>query len=114
MTEKVTILREEHLPMPLIYLASPEDLAAWYRDQLLWSLAHGERDLAISCFDTAGPFGFDTGRAAYAVLRAVTEVLYDHPEAERLTIRCGDDASCRAYRFKWNMWYAPHKPPHDH
>ena len=100
--------------MPLIYLASPEDLAAWYRDQLLWSLAHGERDLAISCFDTAGPFGFDTGRAAYAVLRAVTEVLYDHPEAERLTIRCGDDASCRAYRFQWNMWYAPHKPPHDH
>jgi len=48
------------------------------------------------------------------VLRAVTEVLYDHPEAERLTIRCGDDASCRAYRFQWNMWYAPHKPPHDH
>lgn len=113
MTEKVTIVQEENLPMPLIYLASAEDLAAWYRDQLLWSLAHGETDLAISCFDTGSAFGFGVDRAAYTVLQAVTEVLYDHPEAARLTIRCGDSESFRAYRFQWNMWYAPHKPAHE-
>ncbi len=111
MTEKVTIVREEPLPMPLIYLASAEDLAVWYRDQLLWSLDHGETELAISCFDTAS-MGFALLPAALCVLRAVTDLLYDHPEVKRLTIRCGDGASFRAYSLQWNMWYAPHKPPH--
>ena len=32
MTEKVTIQQRDHLPMPLNYLASAEDLAAWYVD----------------------------------------------------------------------------------
>lgn len=113
MTEKVKILRRDHLPMPLIYLASPEDLALWYADGLRWSLDHGERSLSISCFDTQRAFGFDTLRAARAVLRAVTDVLYDHPEAESLTILCGDEESWRAYRFNWNLWYAEHKPEHD-
>lgn len=112
MTEKVTLVREDHLPAPLIHLASPEDLAAWYASGLLWALEHGERALEIACFDTAASQGFDTGEAARAVLRAVTDVLYDHPEAESLTIRCGDDASARAYSFYWNMLYAEHKPEH--
>ncbi|MBD5150938.1 MAG: hypothetical protein HDT16_00180 [Oscillibacter sp.] len=51
-------------------------------------------------------------RAAQAVLRAVTDFLYDHPEVERLDILCGDDASWRAYNFYWNMLYAEHKPEH--
>ena len=35
MTEKVRIQQQDHLPMPLIYLASAEDLATWYRSGLL-------------------------------------------------------------------------------
>lgn len=114
MTEKVDIVREENLPAPLIYLASPEDLAQWYAGGLLHSLERGERRLAVSCFDTQAAFGFSVSEAAQAVLRAVTDVLYDHPEAESLTVRCGDEASWRAYRFCWNLWYAEHKPEHEH
>lgn len=113
MTEKVRLERRDDLPMPLIYLASPEDLALWYAGGLRRSLEHGEKNLAITCFDTQRAFGFDTARAAQAVLRAVTDVLYDHPEAESLTILCGDEESWRAYRFCWNLWYAERKPEHD-
>ena len=114
MTEKVTIERRENLPMPLNYLASPEDLAEWYADGLRRSVAQGERALSVSCFDTGRAFGFDVDRAARAVLRAVTDVLYDHPEAESLTILCGDAESWRAYNFWWNMLYAAYKPEHGH
>ena len=112
MTEKVRILQREHLPMPLIYLSSAEDLASWYAGGLLWSLEHGERALSISCFDSAATMGIALDQAAQAVLRAVTDVLYDHPEAESLTILCGDAASYRAYSFYWNLWYAETKPRH--
>ena len=112
MTEKVHFQRRENLPVPLNFLASPEDLAEWYAGGLLWSLEHGERVLSISCFDTKTAYGFDMNRAAQAVLRAVTDFLYDHPEMERLDILCGDDASWRAYNFYWNMLYAEHKPEH--
>lgn len=112
MTEKVHFERRDNLPAPLIYLASPEDLAEWYAGGLLWSLEHRERELAIACFDTKTAFGFDLAPAAQAVLRAVTNVLYDHPEAESLTILCGDGASWRSYQFWWNMLYAEHKPEH--
>ena len=70
MTEKVTIERRNDLPMPLIYLASAEDLAAWQRDQLLWALSQGHRVLTVSCFDTA-PLGFDIAPASMTVLKAV-------------------------------------------
>jgi O-acetyl-ADP-ribose deacetylase (regulator of RNase III) len=113
MTEKVCLERREHLPVPLIYLASAEDLAAWYVSGLLWSLEHGERALAISCFDTQRAFGFSMDQAAQTVLRAVTDVLYGHPEAESLTILCGDGESWRAYNFWWNMLYAEHRPAHE-
>ena len=112
MTEKVTIQRRENLPMPLNYLSSPEDLAAWYREGLLRSLAQGRNNLTISCFDTQKAYGFDLNRAAQAVLRAITDVLYDHPEAEKMVILCGDEESWRAYNFWWNMLYAEHKPEH--
>lgn len=112
MTEKVRILQREHLPMPLIYLSSAEDLASWYAGGLLWSLEHGERALSISCFDSAATMGIALDQAAQAVLRAVTDVLYDHPEAGSLTILCGDAASYRAYSFYWNLWYAETKPRH--
>ena len=114
MTEKVEIIRQDNLPVPLIFLASAEDLARWYADGLLWSLDHGERALSITCFDTKTAFGFDMSATAQTVLRAVTDVLYDHPEAESLTIRCGDESSWRAYRFHWNLWYAERKPEHEH
>lgn len=98
--------------MPLIRLSSPEDLALWYVSQLSWALEHGQTELTISCFDTA-PMGFEVGRAAYSVLKAATDFLYDHPQVERLAVLCGDDASFRAYSFHWNMWYAAHKPRHE-
>ena len=113
MTEKVRFERRDGLAMPLNYLASTEDLAEWYAGGLLRSLENGERTLAIACFDTERTCGFNMNRTAQAVLRAVTDVLYAHPEAERLTILCGDEASWRAYRFWWNMLYAEYKPDHE-
>ena len=113
MTEKVTLTLRENLPMPLINFAAPEDLASWYAGGLLYSLERGERRLAIACFDAESAFGFDMARTAQLVLRAVTDVLYDHPEAESLEIFCGDGRSWRAYNFCWNLWYAETKPPHD-
>ena len=112
MTEKVRILQQDHLPMPLNYLASAEDLAAWYVSGLLWSLEKGERALVISCFNSAAAMGIDLDQAAQAVLRAVVDVLYDHPEAESLTILCGDQLSYRTYCFYWNLWYAERRPDH--
>ena len=40
----------------------------------------------------------------------VTDVLYAHPEAESLTILCGDDKSWEDYTFWWNALYAEFKP----
>ena len=34
MTEKVTVKQAGQMPMPLIYLASTEELAQWYVSQL--------------------------------------------------------------------------------
>ena len=113
MTEKVTILREENLPVPLLLLAAPEDLAEWYVNGLQWSLEHGERALRMGCFDTGPAFGFPVSSAAEVVLRHVTDFLYAHPEVESLTILCGDDPSWKAYRFCWNLWYAEFKPKHE-
>lgn len=112
MTEKISISRHDDLPMPLIYLHSPQALADWYLGQLARSLERGCRKAAISCFSTES-MGYETARAAYAVLRAVTDFLYDHPEMERLDIRCAGEEVYRAYCFHWNMWYAARKPLHD-
>ena len=87
MTEKVTLRQVTDLPMPLIYLASPEDLAQWSVSQLAWDLEQGRQSLTLSCFDTAS-LGFPLPQAAAAVLKAVMDFLYDHPEVEALTILC--------------------------
>ncbi|MDE7261389.1 MAG: hypothetical protein K2N78_04920 [Oscillospiraceae bacterium] len=110
MTEKVTLTRRDGLPMPLIHFAAPEHLAEWYAGGLQYSLERGERRLAISCFDVSAIFGFDLAKTAQLVLRAVTDVLYDHPEAESLEILCDGEAALRAYSFCWNLWYAETKP----
>ena len=89
--------------MPLIYLATAEDLAQWQVGQLLWSLQQGYRDFTISCFDTAA-MGFPVEMAAAAVLKAAAEFLHSHPEAASLTILCGDEASYKAYSSRLNMW----------
>ena len=112
MTEKVRLERRDHLPVPLIHLASPEDLALWYVSGLEWALDHGERALSISCFNSAASMGISLDEAAQAVLRVAADVLYDHPEAESLTILCGDEVSYRVYSFYWNLWYAETKPDH--
>lgn len=112
MTEKVTFLRRDEPAIPLINFAAPEDLADWYAGGLLLSLERGERRLAITCFDAQAVFGFHPGRTAQAVLEAVMKVLYEHPEAESLTVVCGDEATWKAYRFCWNLWYAERKPEH--
>ena len=114
MTEKVTLVRRDGLPMPLINFAAPGDLAAWYAGNLLYALEKGEKDLAISCFDAGMVFGFDLAKTAQLVLKAVMDVLYDHPEAERLEIFCDGEAAWRAYSFCWNLWYAERKPSHEH
>ena len=114
MTEKVTLTRRDGLPMPLINFAAPEHLAEWYAGGLLGALKRGERRLAVSCFDAGSIHGFDLAKTAQLVLRAVTDVLYDHPEAESLEIICDGEAAWRAYSFCWNLWYAETKPNHDH
>ena len=111
MTQKVTLRQVDQLPMPLIYLASPDDLAQWYISQLTWSLEHGEKALSISCFDTAA-MGFPVSKAASAVLKATMDFLYDHQEVESLTILCAGAEVYRAYSLHWNIWYAPCKPDH--
>ena len=93
---KLTIEKVENLPMPLIYLATAEDLARWQVDQLRWAYEHGERRLNLSCFDTAG-MGFDICDAAPVVLRAVMEFVQARGDVERLSVVCGDEASFRAY-----------------
>ena len=113
MTDKVSLQKVSQLPMPLIYLATSQDLASWYVSQLSWSLEHGERDLSISCFDPAS-LGFPVSKAAAAVLKAVMDFLYDHPEVNHLSILCAGEEVYRAYSLHWNMWYASHKPPHSH
>ena len=113
MTRKVTLQQADHLPMPLIYLASPEDLAQWSVSQLAWDLEQGRRDLTLSCFDTA-PLGFPVAKATPAVLKAVMDFLYDHTEVEHLTILCAGKRVFRTYSLHWNIWYAPYKPHHDH
>ena len=112
MTEKVTISLVENLPMPLIWLASPEDLAQWYVGQLQWAWDQGQRELAVSCFDT-GAMGFEVARAAYVVLKALTDFLYDHPELHVRMVCHGED-TLRAYQLDWNMFYQETKPQHHH
>ena len=94
MTNKISIKQADHLPMPLIYLASTEDLARWQVDQLRWAYDHGERKLSLSCFDT---MGFDVNEAAQVVLCEVRDFLRECGDVENLSIYCGDDASYRAY-----------------
>ena len=113
MTHKVTLLLSGPLPEPRVRPASPEDLAQWYVSQLTWSLDQGQRELSLACFDTAS-LGFPIARAAAAVLKAVMDFLYDHLQAERLTIQCVGQEVFRAYSLHWNIWYAPTKPPHSH
>ncbi len=108
MTEKIVIQRRDGLPMPLILLPSAEAMASWYAGQLRWSLEQGERELAVSCFDSAA-MGVPLPQAVPAVLKAVTDFLWDHPEAERLTILCDGEDVYRAYSLYWNIWYAGEK-----
>lgn len=113
MTEKVILQRRDDLPMPLIAHHTPQDLAQWQVSQLDWAYTRGKRDLTISCFDPA-QMGWDGGKTAYAVLRAVMDFLYDHRDVERLTVLCAGEDAFRAYSLQWNFWFAAHKPQHDH
>ena len=96
MNAHITLRHEENLPMPLIYLASADDLANWYVSQLEWAADQGHRELTISCFDTA-PMGYDVNGAAHAVWQAVAEFLAAREDITHLTILCGDEKSLRAY-----------------
>ena len=112
MTKKVSIRQVHDLPMPRITFPDAQALADWYVDQLDYSLKSGETSLTMSCFDTDF-MGCNVKQAAYVVLRAVTDFLYDHPQVEHLEILCGDDKAMRGYTLNWNMWYAEFKPDHD-
>lgn len=114
MTEKVHFERRDDVVIPMNMLASAEDVGTWYADGLRWSLEHGERALAIACFDTERTYSVNLNRAAQAVLREATDLLYAHPEVESLTIFCGDERTWEAYNFWWNMLYAEFKPEHEH
>ena len=105
MTQKVSILLREHLPMPLIYLASAEDLARWQKDQLEWAYQQGHRRLSISCFDTA-PMGFDLHQTAAIILTMVREFLKSHTDVETLEVWCGDKTTWNTYCCTWNTWFS--------
>lgn len=89
MKEKVTIEWHSNLPMPLIYLASAEDLARWHTGQLEWAYDQGHRNLSLSFFDTAA-MGIETNLAARAVLDAVMDFLHTRPDVVNVTILCGN------------------------
>lgn len=48
MTEKVSLRRQDGLPMPPVSPETAEALARWYRGRLLRDLDRGERALAIA------------------------------------------------------------------
>ena len=96
MFDMIHLQFEENLPMPLIYLASPEVLADWYVSQMEWAANQGHRELTISCFDTA-PMGYDIKDAAPIVLQAVKTFLANRGDIIGLTILCGDETALRAY-----------------
>lgn len=95
-TVELTIEKAEHLPMPLVYLATADDLARWLVDQLRWTYEQGERSLRLSLFDTAG-MGFDLVDAAPVVLRAVMSFVRKCGDIESLAVFCGDELSFQAY-----------------
>lgn len=51
---------------------------------------------------------------AYRVLRTVMEYGYEHERPATVRLLCADEAVYKSYRFQWNMWFAEHKPEHDH
>ncbi len=96
MFDLIHLQYEENLPMPLIYLATPEVLAEWYVSQMEWAANQGHRELTISCFDTA-PMGYDIKTAAPIVLQAAKTFLANRGDIIGLTILCGDETALRAY-----------------
>ena len=97
MNNRITILLQENLPMPLIHFASPEGWAAWYLSQLEHSLAQGNTAPAISvCSGGVGRNGIGT------VLLSVQEFLLTHPGSGHLRILCGDEAMFLACCSCWN------------
>ncbi len=98
--------------MPLIYLASADDLARWQVDQLTWSLRQGHRALTVSCFDTA-PMGYDIDSASQTVLELLIDFLRSHSEIESLTILCGDETAYKAYSLHFDLWCAAHRTSQD-
>lgn len=93
---KISIQLRENLPMPLIFLATADDLARWQIDQLLWAYEQGHRTLAVSCFNTAA-MGFDVAKATPIVIAAIVDFLCEHKDVAQLSILCGDDETYRAY-----------------
>lgn len=112
MTEKVELLLAERPAAISPGPASAEALAQGYVSQLTAALNQGAVHLSITCADPAA-LGLEPGRTAHAVLRAVVDFLYDHPQVQRLSIRCAGQEAWRAYSFQWNLWFAAHKPPHQ-
>lgn len=110
MTNKVTLELHEHLPMPLIFLATAEDLARWQMDQLCWAYGQGHRALALSCFD-ATAMGFDNAQAAFHVLRMTKEFLLTHDDVTSLAIRCGDETTYRAYSHQLSKSFSIESKP---
>ena len=96
MKANITIHRQSNLPMPLIYLATPEDWADWYISQLERNIDRGEKDLSISVF-SSGLCQQELCRTAQAVLRAAEALMQQTPSAH-LKILCGDEDAFCAYR----------------
>ena len=86
-------------------------LASCYRNSLLLAIEHGCKSVAFPSIST-GVFGYPVAKAAHVALRAIVDVLYDHPELD-VTMVCFDEKTLGAYRFDWNMWYAEYKEHHD-
>lgn len=53
-------------------------------------------------------------KGAYRVLRAIMDYGYEHDRPADVRLVCADAAVYKAYSFQWNMWFAAHKPEHDH
>lgn len=111
MTEKVNLICETGHPLPSGSFASPQALGQWTARALEERLNQGKREIRLPCWADLGPFSPAAG--ALAVLRAVMETVYAHPELQSLTLVCPSPEALSVFRFQWNMWFAATKPPHE-
>ena len=88
-----------------------EALRSCYLASLALAVEHGCRTVAFPSIST-GVFRYPLTRAAHVALRAIMDVLYEHPDLS-VTMVCHSPAALRAYQVDWNMFYQDNRSHHE-